>query len=66
MTYEDLPILPPPAFKRACGVRHETFAAMVEVLRPVLDRRGKRGGQNHLSVEDQVLMTLQYWREYRT
>jgi Helix-turn-helix of DDE superfamily endonuclease len=39
---------------------------MVEVLRPHLERHGKRGGQNHLSVEDQLLMTLQYWREYRT
>jgi hypothetical protein len=39
---------------------------MVEVLQPHLDRQGKRGGQNSLSVEDQLLITLQYWREYRT
>ena len=39
---------------------------MLEVLRPELDRSGKRGGQNSLSVENQLLLTLQYWREYRT
>lgn len=39
---------------------------MVEELHDQLDRSGKRGGQNRLSVEDQLLLTLQYWREYRT
>jgi hypothetical protein len=66
MTYDDLIELPPPQFKRACGVSRQTFAAMVAALRPSLDRRGKRGGQNTLSVENQLLLTLQYWREYRT
>lgn len=66
MTYEELQILTPAAFKRACGISRETFLAMVEVLKPHLDRQGKRGGQNSLSVEDQLLVTLQYWREYRT
>lgn len=66
MTYEQLQELNPTAFKRACGVSRETFLAMVTVLQPYLDRQGKRGGQNSLSVEDQLLITLQYWREYRT
>ena len=39
---------------------------MVEILTPHLDRRGKRGGQCKLSVEDQLLIVLEYWREYRT
>lgn len=39
---------------------------MVEWLRPHLDRTGKRGGQCKLSVEDQLLLVLEYWREYRT
>ncbi|HEY9764504.1 MAG TPA: IS5 family transposase, partial [Trichocoleus sp.] len=47
-------------------VSRQTFAAMVAALRPNLERRGKRGGQNTLSVENQLLLTLQYWREYRT
>ncbi len=39
---------------------------MVEILRPQLERRGKRGGQCKLVVEDQLLLVLEYWREYRT
>ncbi len=39
---------------------------MVEVLYPELDRTGRRGGQCKLSVEDQLLLVLEYWREYRT
>lgn len=66
MTYEPLQMLSPPAFKRACGISRKTFLTMTEVLKPHLDRHGKRGGQNSLSVEDQLLVTLQYWREYRT
>jgi hypothetical protein len=66
MTYEQLKHLKPSGFKRRCGVHPDTFAQMVSVLRPHLDRRGKRGGQAKLSVEDQLLVVLEYWREYRT
>ena len=59
MTYEQLKQLKPAAFKRRCGVHPETFEQMVEVLRPELDRRGKRGGQCKLSVEDQLLVVLE-------
>lgn len=66
MTYEQLKHLRPSTFKRRCGVQLETFKQMVEILRPELERRGKRGGQPKLSVEDQLLVVLEYWREYRT
>lgn len=66
MTYEQFKSLNPSAFKRRCGVHPETFEQMVELLRPHLDRRGKRGGQAKLTVEDQMLLVLEYWREYRT
>lgn len=66
MTYERLQQLRSSAFKRRCGVHRETFAEMVRVLRPVLNRKGKRGGQCKLSVEDQLLVALEYWREYRS
>lgn len=49
MTYEQFKCLKPNAFKRRCGVHRETFEQMVGVLRPDLDRRGKRGGQAKLS-----------------
>jgi hypothetical protein len=65
MTYKQLKELKPEAFKRRCGLQMETFDRMVEILNPHLDRRGKRGGQCKLSVEDQLLIVLEYWRELR-
>lgn len=66
MPYTDLQSLSAGEFKRLCGVTHKTLGEMVEVLRPQLERQGKRGGQNKLSVEDQLLVALEYWREYRS
>ena len=66
MTYEQLKTLNTEEFKRFCGVHIETFTRMVKELEPALKRTGKRGGQPKLSVEDQLLITLEYWREYRT
>lgn len=63
MRYSELEHLSNPEFKRLCGVNRSTFSEMFEVLRPYLDRRGQRGGQAKLSVEDQLLVTLEYWRE---
>jgi Helix-turn-helix of DDE superfamily endonuclease len=64
--YERLQTIPPKSFKRKCGIRRETFDAMVVELRPHLERKGKRGGQGKFGVEDQLLIALEYWREYRT
>lgn len=66
MLYTDLQNLSSVQFKRLCGVSRDTFGEMVEVLYPHLQRQGRRGGQNKLSVEDQLLVTLEYWREYRS
>lgn len=66
MRYDQLAHLSNPQFKRLCGISRDTFHEMVEVLRPQLERQGQRGGQAKLSVEDQLLVTLEYWREYRT
>lgn len=66
MPYTELQNLSTTEFKRLCGVSRNTFNEMVEVVRPHLERQGRRGGQNKLSVEDQLLVTLEYWREYRS
>ena len=66
MHYEELEQLSQEEFKRLCGVSRATFVEMLEVLRPQLERQGQRGGQNKLSVEDQLLVALEYWREYRS
>ena len=67
MSYEQIKDLPPAEFKRYCGVQPETFRKMVEVLSGQLRKKRRVSGRpTKLSVEDQVLMTLEYWREYRT
>jgi hypothetical protein len=66
MLYTELQKFSASKFKRLCGVSRAAFDEMVELLRPHLERRGQRGGQNKLSVEDQLLVTLEYWREYRS
>lgn len=65
MSYEDVRNLKPSDFKRLCGVTEEIFAAMCEVVRE--DKRAKRRGRkSNLSIENQMLLTLSFWREYRT
>ena len=59
MSYIDLQHLSNSVFKGLCGVSRNTFAQMVEVLRPALEKAGQRGGQNKLKTEDQLLVTLE-------
>ena len=66
MAYSELQPLSDGEFKRLCGVSRTTFAEMVKVLDPQLNRQGRRGGQAKLSTEDQLLVALEYWREYRS
>jgi Helix-turn-helix of DDE superfamily endonuclease len=66
MTYEQLKALTPGNFKRACGVYPQTFEQMLQVLRDHEQRKVKPGRPSTLALEDQLLMALQYWREYRT
>lgn len=54
----------PKDFKRRYGVTPETFWKMVQVVRNV--KQGSRGSYAKLAIPDQILLTLQYWREYRT
>ena len=66
MTYEQVKSLKPEDFKRLCGVRPDTFNEMVEVVQSLEQTKQKTGRPGKLSLEDQLLMTLEYWREYRT
>ena len=65
MRYEKAKQLKESDFKRLCGVKKETFVTMCEVVKEVLSRE-TRGRKSGLSAENQVLLTLGYWREYRT
>lgn len=66
MTYEQTKHLKSEDFKRLCGVRPETEAQMVAVMQEQATRKRKPGRPNKLSIEDQLLLSLEYWREYRT
>ena len=66
MSYQDLEPLSDGEFKRLCGISRSTFTEIMEVLHPHLERTGRRDGQAKLSVEDPLLVALEYWREYRT
>ena len=65
MTYNAVKYLKPSEFKRLCGVQPETFEAMMSVIRQV-ELEKPPGRPSKLSLENQLLMTLEYWREYRT
>ena len=66
MTYEQVKSLKSEDFKRLCGVRPDTFNEMLEVVRTHSQPKQKTGRPSKLSLEDQLLITLEYWREYRT
>jgi transposase len=54
-------------FRRLTGVSRELFDRMVEIMKEAESLRRRRGGQPHkLSMENILLMTLEYLREYRT
>ena len=66
--YKKLEKLSRKEFRRKVGVKKNTFKKMVNILeeRELLDR-GNKGGRPHSFVmEDRLLMTLEYLREYRT
>ena len=54
-------------FRRKTGVRRSTFARMLEIVKASEQARKKLSGRPlKLSYEEQVLMALEYLREYRT
>lgn len=67
MLYEKLKELSAADFKRYCGVTRPTFDKMCEVVAEKSARQRLADGRpRKLSIEDQVLLALEYWREYRT
>ena len=63
MRYEEIKNRSEKDFKRLTGVEHETFQKMVSVLEYEMSSFGR---PPKLGRADQLLMTLMYWREYRT
>jgi hypothetical protein len=70
MRYADLSTRADKEFKRLTGVNRTTFQLLVDTWRAHLQNRwkgGKNGGRRRsLEPEEEVLLTLMYWREYRS
>lgn len=67
MKYDQIKEFSDEQFRRLTGVKRDTFKRMVEILTEADVKKKSRGGRkSRLSIEDRLLMTLEYIREYRT
>jgi hypothetical protein len=67
MSYWKLKGLGDEDFRRLSGILHATFRQMVKFLKSEEEKKLKRGGRKpSKSMEERLLMTLEYWLEYRT
>jgi hypothetical protein len=67
MKYEKIKKLCPEEFRRLTGVKPGTFHKMLSILDEAEKKKKRQGGKpNFLSLEDRLLMALEYLREYRT
>jgi hypothetical protein len=66
MNYEATQTLSGQKFKRRFGVQRATFNRMVKGVKTQIPELPHPGRPPKLSIEDQILVALEYWREYRT
>ena len=67
MKFEKAKDLDNEKFRRLTGVKRSTFDQMVSILLESHKTKKARGGRsNKLRIEDMLLMSLEYLREYRT
>ena len=67
MHWETIRQLSPKEFRRLTGLKRQTFEEMVKILDRSRKAKKKQGGRpNKLSIEETLLMALEYLREYRT
>jgi len=68
MKFENLKKRSDEEFRRITGVKRTTFSKMLEIIREasVTKAKGPGGRPPKLSIENRLLMTLEYLREYRT
>lgn len=65
--YTEIKNLSPVNFRRLTGIKRETFEKMLAILVNVQNSRYRKAGRKGtLSIEDKLLMALEYLREYRT
>jgi hypothetical protein len=67
MRFEQIKILDDERFRRLTGVKRATFNKMADIIKEADVAKKARGGRkNKLCIEDQLLISLEYIREYRT
>lgn len=67
MKHDQIKDLTEENFRRLTGIKKETFNKMIVILEQAQKiKKAKGGRKNKLSIEDQLLLTLGYLREYRT
>ena len=67
MKYEIIKEYNEKQFRRITGIRRATFEKMIEILKKsYAEKHRRRGRKPKLSIENQLLAALEYWREYRT
>lgn len=67
MKYEIIKNYTDKQFRRISGVKRSTFKKMTQILKKSYEEKHKRRGRKpKLSIENQLLAALEYWREYRT
>jgi hypothetical protein len=67
MKYSQIQGLEAEKFRRLTGVKRSTFEKMISILKEAdIKKKAQGGRKNKLCIEDQLLMALEYIREYRT
>ena len=67
MKYEQIKSLEDEKFRRLTGVKNATFEKMTAMLQEAeIKKKAKGGRKRKLSIENRLLMALEYIREYRT
>jgi hypothetical protein len=67
MKYEIIKEYDEKQFRRITGIKRAKFNQMIEILKKsYAEKHRRRGRKPKLSIENQLLAALEYWREYRT
>lgn len=67
MKYDQIKNLENEQFRRLTGIKRTTFDKIIGILSEADSKKKSKGGRkNKLSIYDQLLITLEYLREYRT
>lgn len=66
MNYSNLFRFSDADFKRLLGVSRPLFSKMIEIIQSAEQAKKKSGRPHTLSIEDQVVLTFNYLRAYRT